>query len=356
MAERILVTGGAGFVGSNIALAFKRDRPAASVVAFDNLKRRGSELALGRLRAGGVEFVHGDVRALADLAALGPTDLLIEASADPSVHAGYGGDPNYLVQTNLFGAVNCLEHARKHDAVLVFLSTSRVYPIPSLRALPLARTPSRFVLPPGVHMPGISDNGVSEEFPLAGNRSLYGATKLSAELLIDEYRAMYGVRAIINRCGVLSGPWQMGKVDQGFVVLWMARHLLGGPLNYMGFGGEGLQVRDVLHVDDLYELIVRQLAQLGTNCTHLCYNVGGGVENGVSLRELTTLCQEISGRRIEVGRINETRDADIPYFVANSSLVKSDTGWKPQRSVQSILEDIWQWLVDNRPQIEAVLG
>jgi CDP-paratose 2-epimerase len=91
----------------------------------------------------------------------------------------------------------------------------------------------------------VSAAGISEGFSLGGHRSLYGTTKLAAELLIEEYRVMYGLRAVINRCGVISGPWQMGKVDQGFVVLWLARHLFGGPLSYMGFGGDGLQVRDV---------------------------------------------------------------------------------------------------------------
>ena len=99
MTERILITGGAGFIGSNLALSFKRDRPSATVIAFDNLKRRGSELALSRLRAGGVKFMHGDIRSMDDLASVGPANILIEASAEPSVHAGYGDDPNYLVHT-----------------------------------------------------------------------------------------------------------------------------------------------------------------------------------------------------------------------------------------------------------------
>jgi CDP-paratose 2-epimerase len=356
MAQRILVTGGAGFVGSNIALAFKRDRPSTSVVAFDNLKRRGTEFALERLRAGGVEFSHGDVRAPADLASIGSVDLLIEASAEPSVHAGYDGDPNYLIHTNLLGAANCLEHARQHGAALVFLSSSRVYPIALLRALSLERTATRFDLRSGTHMPGVSAAGISEEFALTGSRSLYGATKLSAELLIEEYRAMYGIRALINRCGVISGPWQMGKVDQGFIALWLARHLFGGPLAYMGFGGDGLQVRDVLHVDDLYDLLVRQLADLDRNSARAFYNVGGGMENSISLCELTAFCQEISGKHIEIGRVADTRDADIPYYVSDCSAVTAATGWKPQRNLRTVLEDTWRWLVDHRHQVEPVLS
>lgn len=355
MAERILVTGGAGFVGSNIALAFKRDRSTATVVAFDNLKRRGSELTLTRLRAGGVEFAHGDVRVPDDLAAIGPIDLLIEASAEPSVHAGYDGDPNYLIHTNLLGAANCLEHARRYDAALMFLSSSRVYPIDPLRALPLDRTPTRFVLSPEAALPGVTVAGISEQFTLAGNRSLYGATKLAAELLIEEYKAMYGMRAVINRCSVLSGPWQMGKVDQGFVVLWMARHVFGGPLTYMGFGGDGLQVRDVMHVDDLYDLLVRQLADINRCSARAFYNVGGGLENSVSVCELTKHCQEISGKQTTIDRIAETRDADIPYYVSDYSVVTGDTGWKTQRGLRTILSDILKWLNDNRDLVKAVL-
>src|SRR6516164_815630 len=146
MIERILITGGAGFVGSNLALAFKRDRPSTTVIAFDNLKRRGSELALSRLRKGGVEFMHGDIRNMPDLVNIGPSNILIEASAEPSVHAGYSADPNYLVHTNLFGAANCLEYARQHGSDFIFLSTSRVYSIGALRALPLDSNDSRFFL------------------------------------------------------------------------------------------------------------------------------------------------------------------------------------------------------------------
>jgi CDP-paratose 2-epimerase len=355
MPERILVTGGAGFVGSNLALRFKRNRSTAKVVVLDNLKRRGSELALERLRRSGVEFAHGDVRVSDDVAAIGPVDLLIEASAEPSVHAGYNGDPSYLIHSNLIGAVNCLEHARRHGSTFVFLSSSRVYPIALLRALPLEQTATRFVLRSDANLTGVTAAGISERFPLPGNRSLYGATKLAAELLIEEYKVVYGVRALVNRCGVISGPWQMGKVDQGFIVLWMARHLFGGPLAYTGFGGEGLQVRDVLHVDDLHDLLTKQLTDLHRHSRQTFYNVGGGMENSVSLRELTQFCQELSGKRIEIGRMVETRDADIPFYVSDCTAVRRAADWEPRRALRVVLEDVWRWLVDHRDQLEPIL-
>lgn len=352
---RILVTGGAGFVGSNLALQLKRDRPDAEVTALDNLKRRGSELALARLRAGGVAFLHGDIRAPEDIAAAGPFDVLIECSAEPSVHAGYGGSPAYLVNTNLMGTVNCLEAARRHDAAVVFLSSSRVYPIAALRALPLETRGDRLDIAPGAAGPGWSAAGISTGFPLAGARSLYGATKLASELLIEEYGAAYGLRAVVNRCGVITGPWQMGKVDQGFVVLWVARHLYGGALSYMGFGGDGRQLRDILHVADLYALVDRQLASLADHAGSV-YNVGGGPEGSVSLAELTALCRRVTGAAPAIGSVPETRAADIPYYVTDNAAVTAATGWRPARDPAAIVEEIAAWLTDHRSDLEPILG
>jgi CDP-paratose 2-epimerase len=352
--RKILVTGGAGFVGSNLALNWKRHAPETEVIALDNLKRRGSELGLPRLRAGGVTFVHGDVRSQEDLEAVGPVDLMIECSAEPSVHAGYGQSPGYLVNTNLTGLINCLEHLRRTGGDLVFLSSSRVYPIAGLRALPLQQQGDRLVPAQG-DRPGWSASGIDEHFPLTGARSLYGATKLAAELLIEEYRAMYGLRAVVNRCGVIAGPWQMGKVDQGFVVLWMARHLFGGALSYSGFGGLGVQVRDILHVEDLFALLLLQVA----DWPHLdgaTFNVGGGQAVSVSLRELTQHCAALTGRRLEIGQDTATRPADIPWYVSDCRAVTRATGWQPRRDVGTILGDIHHWLVAERTQLEPILG
>lgn len=350
----ILVTGGAGFVGSNLALSWKRDFPDARVISLDNLKRRGSELTLPRLRAGGIEFVHGDVRNREDLESLGDCDLLLECSAEPSVQAGYDGDARYLLNTNLAGTLNCLEYSRTRSARMVFLSTSRVYPIAPVRALPLEERGTRLVIPETASGTGWSARGISEDFPLTGPRSLYGATKLASELFIEEYVATYGMQAVVNRCGVLTGPWQMGKVDQGFVTLWASQFLFGGRLGYIGFGGKGVQIRDILHVEDLHDLIKRQTADFVSHSGQV-YNAGGGASNSISLCELTALCKARTGATLEMGSRPETHPADIPYYVTDNSRVTAATGWVPQRSVEQILDEVFEWLRAHRAQLEPLL-
>ena len=351
---RILITGGAGFVGCSLALSLRRGTPTLRVSAFDNLRRRGSELALARLAEASVEFVHGDVRCADDLAAAGEFDLLLDCSAEPSVLAGYGESPSYVVQTNLTGTIHCLEAARRCGAGVIFLSTSRVYPIAHLRALPLQRQGDRLEVPHAAEGPGWSRAGIGADFPLTGFRSMYGATKLASELLIEEYRAMYGLHTVVNRCGVISGPWQMGKVDQGFFVLWASRHLYGGRLSYSGFGGEGLQVRDVLHVEDLVELIRLQIADMPRHSGAL-YNVGGGHQNSVSLAELTAKCRERAGRSIPIDADPDLRDADVPYYVSDNAAVTAATGWRPRRTIDMALDDVFAWLLTHRATLEPLL-
>src|SRR3954453_22601480 len=258
--RRVLVTGGAGFVGANLSISLSRRHADWDIVGFDNLRRRGSELNLPRLRSAGVSFVQGDVRVLGDLTALEPFDAIVECSAEPSVMAAVDGSPGYVVETNLVGAYHCLELARRDGAQFVFLSTSRVYPYGALDALEHHETDTRYELAPQDGVPGASERGIAEDFPLEGARTLYGATKLAAELLVTEYAAVAGLPTVINRCGVIAGPWQMGKVDQGVFTFWLLAHQTGRPLKYIGYGGTGKQVRDLLHVDDLVELIERQLS------------------------------------------------------------------------------------------------
>ncbi len=349
--RRILVTGGAGFAGSSLALSLKRSLADAEVLALDNLHRQGSELSLARLKAGGVRFLKGDVRNPSDIDAAGDFDLLLDCAAEPSVHAGYGESPDYLIATNLTGTANCLEAARKRQAKFIFLSTSRVYPIAPLRALPLERQENRLALKPGAHGPGWSENGIGFDFPMAGSRSLYGATKLSSELLAEEFAAHYGMDVIVIRSGVLAGPWQMGKVDQGFMALWAARHLFGGPLAYMGFEGLGLQVRDVLHIGDMFDLIFHLLRQAPKGFSR--WNAGGGPSNAVSLKELTEFCRRRSGVSLPIASEPGTRPADIPWFVAD---IGGIAGWQPKRNLETIVDDIFTWLEAERGLVAPIFG
>jgi CDP-paratose 2-epimerase len=341
---KILVTGGAGFVGSNLALSLKRDYPDYQVVCLDNLKRRGSELNVSRLKEAGIDFIHGDVRNKEDLNL--DFNAMVECSAEPSVLAGFDGSPEYVVNTNLVGLLNCLESVRRNKANLIFLSTSRVYPIKSLLDISLKESEKRFDISSHQQEAGITPQGISEAFPLTGTRSLYGATKLAGELIIQEYLEMYEMGGIINRCGVIAGPWQMGKVDQGIMSLWVARHFYGKPLSYIGFGGKGKQVRDFLHVEDLYDLVNLQLHD-PKRYNRGVFNVGGGIENSVSLCELTNLCQDVTGKKVDISSIPQTRSADVPLYVTDNSRILALSGWKPKRSVRDIVRDTYKWIESN---------
>lgn len=350
----LVVTGGAGFVGGNLACAFKRRYPSLRVTCFDNLRRRGSELQLPRLRREGIDFVHGDIRESGDLEALGRFDAMIECSAEAAVLAGYGAERGYSIQTNLGGTVHCLEAALAHSARLVFLSTSRVYPLERLNALEWVERETRFELAGNQSCPGASSSGVDVDFPLEGARSLYGATKLASELLIQEYVAAFGLQAVINRCGVIAGPWQMGKVDQGVAAWWMLRHCFGGELSYVGWGGTGKQVRDFLHCDDLFDLCELELSRMG-DLSGRTFNVGGGVENSASLCELTELCRKVSGRSLSIGCDPTTRAGDLRIYIGDNTRVSNELGWRPRRSLQQILEDLHAWITEHPEEIQAAL-
>ena len=151
--------------------------------------------------------------------------------------AGVDGATSFLVRTNLLGAYHCLEEAARHRAQVLFLSTSRVYPVRALNALAYEEGETRFELLEAQPLPGASARGVSERFPLEGARTLYGASKLAAELLITEYAESFGLPTVVDRCGVVAGPWQMGKVDQGVFTHWMLAFYYRRPLSYLGFGG-----------------------------------------------------------------------------------------------------------------------
>jgi CDP-paratose 2-epimerase len=351
----ILVTGGAGFVGSNLAVGLAERHPDWQIVALDNLYRRGSELNLERLSAAGVEFVNGDVRKPEDLSALPSIDALVECSAEPSVMSGVDGDTSYLFETNLVGAYNCLELARREQCQFVFLSSSRVYPLAGLRSADFEEVETRFELTDEQPQAGLSRDGVAENMPIAGPRTLYGSTKLAAELLVAEYGEQFPVSTVVNRCGVIAGPWQMGKVDQGVFTHWMLAHLRQQPLTYIGFGGSGKQVRDLLHVLDLVDLVELQLLD-PDHWDGRTFNVGGGREVSLSLLEATAICSQITGNQLDIAAELAERPGDVPIYISDCAALGEHSDWRPRRNTEQIMSDIFEWAEPNLDRLESVAG
>ena len=354
--KHILITGGAGFVGSNIALRLRNLHPNIVITVLDNLKRRGSELSISRLADQNIQFVHGDIRNKEDFEGIGSYDLMIECSAEPSVLAGVGESPEYVINTNLIGAINCFESCRKNSADIIFLSTSRVYPIKTLNNIEVEECETRFEIKREQKKQGLSEEGISEIFPLIGARSLYGATKLSSEIILQEYFDTYGIRGVINRCGVITGPWQMGKIDQGVIVLWIARHIWNNkPLSYIGYGGTGKQVRDFIHIEDLFDAVHTQIQDID-KYTRETFNIGGGRENSLSLLELTTLCESISGNHIEISKVEKDRPNDVRVYLSDTSKIQKISNWKCKINAEKTIEDIYKGIIDNKTSLENILN
>jgi CDP-paratose 2-epimerase len=298
--------------------------------------------------------VHGDIRCRDDFLKLkSGYDVLIECAAEPSVLAGMGSGASRMIDTNLLGAVNCFEYAREQGAAVLFISTSRVYPYDQINALRFSECATRVEY--ADEQDGVTCRGVSTAFRLDGRRSLYGATKLSAEYILQEYSEQYGLNSIINRCGVIAGPWQLGKVDQGVFTHWLVAHHLKRPLTYVGFGGAGLQVRDLLHIDDFVALVVKQIAQIADHHGRV-FNVGGSSLANLSLMEATALCQEITGHEVNITSDAANRPADVIWFVTDNGDTESIFDWRPRNSARGILEDTYSWLCGNEDTTQRLFG
>lgn len=172
--------------------------------------------------------------------------------------------------------------------------------------------------------------------------------------MIEEYRAAYGLKAVINRCGVLAGPWQMGKIDQGVFTFWLLRHYFKQPLSYIGFGGEGKQVRDLLHVDDLAALVLEQAGAM-TEWDGALLNVSGGREISLSLAQATALCEKITDHTLDIARVPENRVMDIPVYYGDCARLFERTKWRPRRDAETILSDTFSWICQHEDDLKRVL-
>jgi len=337
--KKLLITGICGFAGQTLANTLREHMAGLEIVGLDNLARPGSEL--NRRRSREVKFIHGDLRNASDVDALPPCDWVLDAAANPSVLAGldHPGASRQLLEHNLLGTVNLLEYCRRHRAGFILLSTSRVYSSSALAKLEMQSANNAFRPTQKQTWPGgCSEAGIAESFSTQPPLSLYGSTKLASEILAMEYGAAFNFPVWLNRCGVLAGAGQFGKADQGIFSYWIHAYAARRPLRYIGFEGRGLQVRDALHPADLVQVLVRQMQQPEAK-PELSLNFGGGVENSMSLAQLSDWCAKRFGPH-KIAREATPRPYDVPWLVMDCRAAARRWDWKPQQKLFSLLEQL----------------
>ncbi|MDA7823555.1 NAD-dependent epimerase/dehydratase family protein [Opitutales bacterium] len=336
---KILITGVAGFAGNAIAKALLDSYSNLQIVGLDNFSRKGSELNISDLTNLGINLIRGDIRSQSDIDDLPKVDWVIDCAANPSVLAGIDGKSSsrQLMEHNLLGTINLLEYCKNHKAGLILLSTSRVYSVSELAALPVKSSDNRFELQ-DCDISGANSSGISENFPTTAPLSLYGASKMASETLIMDYGECFNFPVWINRCGVLAGAGQFGKADQGIFSFWIHSYREKKPLKYIGFNGTGHQVRDALHPKDLVPLLSRQMLEPDREAPKII-NLGGGVENSLSLKELSNWCEDRFGQN-EVLSSQDERPMDAPWIVMDSTTAQNAWSWNVKTEIEQIFEEI----------------
>ena len=326
-----MITGGCGFIGSNIAIFLKNNINNLTIHSLDNLSRNSSKINLNRLKKQKIKNFNLNISNKSKINSLAKYDFIIDCCAEAAVEASKL-ESERVFFTNLVGTFNILEKAKKDKSKIIFLSTSRVYSIKKLlsKARDINKKKYNFK--------------INENFSKKSPISLYGFTKLSSEKLIEEYSFSNNIKYIINRFGVVSGPWQFGKQDQGFISLWLWKFINKGKLNYIGFGGFGNQVRDVIHVYDICELILEQIKKIN-KINNKIFNAGGGLNNSISLKELTVKSKEITKNNINIGKIVKTSNYDIPYYVTDNKKIYSFYKWRVKRNLDIIINDTFEILI-----------
>jgi CDP-paratose 2-epimerase len=350
---RILVSGVCGFVGSTIANGLIANVSNREIVGIDNLSRGGSQVNLEPLRKRGIAVRHADLRCASDLETIGKIDWIIDAAANPSVLAGVDGSTSsrQLLEHNLYGTVNLLEVAKKNRAGFTLLSTSRVYSVKALSEIPVVVKDAAFTPEPAVSLPnGATERGIAENFSTAPPVSLYGASKVASESIALEYGEAFDFPVWINRCGVLAGAGQFGHAEQGIFSFWINAWLRRRPLKYIGFDGAGHQCRDCFHPRDLLTLLEKQFEGVDSNKPRIV-NLGGGVENAMSLAQLSRWCEARFGSH-HVAPDTAPRQFDVPWLVMDSRLAEKAWAWRPTTKLQPILEEIAQHAEANPEWLE----
>ena len=351
-ARRALITGGAGFIGSNLAASLL-DAGDCEVRLLDNLSRAGTQHNAEWLRArdgsrGRLRLLRGDVRDAARVreAAEGVTEiyhLAAQVAVTTSVDA-----PRNDFEVNAMGTLNVLEAARGVAAetgtapMVLFTSTNKVYG--GLEQTRVERRGDCYAVAESRF------RGVTEETPLDFH-SPYGCSKGAADQYVRDYARIYGLPTVVFRMSCICGPRQFGTEDQGWVAHFLYSALAGKPVTIYG---DGCQVRDLLHVEDLIAAMALAREHLGTTRGGI-YNVGGGPEQAMSIRQLLKRIEEQTGHAVKCLR-GEVRPGDQPLYISNCDKLLRDTGWRPRLSVNRILEDLDRFWHEHQAALGAVAG
>ncbi len=338
-ARPVLITGGAGFIGCN--LAHRLLSTGHSVILLDDLSRSGVERNLRWLSKTHGEHLRADIADVRDAAsvreAVGEARQVFHFAAQVAVTTSLD-DPRHDFAVNAGGTLNVLEaiRAQKDPPPLVFTSTNKVYG--GLSDIPLVEREGRYE----PRDSAIRQHGVSEARHLDFH-SPYGCSKGTADQYVLDYARSYGLRAIVFRMSCIYGPHQFGTEDQGWVAHFLIRAIEGNPIVLYG---DGMQVRNVLFVEDLVDaflLAQRHMDQFSGSA----FNIGGGPENTTSLLELLDLIETIHGDSPDVA-MQEWRTGDQRYYVSDTRRFQEATGWQPRVSVEEGVRRLYEWLVESR--------
>ncbi|HZY63314.1 MAG TPA: GDP-mannose 4,6-dehydratase [Edaphobacter sp.] len=338
----VLITGGAGFIGSNLAARLLQE-PGTSVRIFDNFSRRGVEHNVAWLRqmtgSQRLRIISGDVRdARAVRAAALDASEIYHLAAQVAVTTSIE-DPVTDFEVNAGGTIHVLEAARANGRkpFMLLTSTNKVYG--SLRRVPVEVS--------GTHYAAADKRlrGVCEDEQLDFH-SPYGCSKGAADQYMRDYARIYDLPTVVFRMSCIAGPRQFGNEDQGWVAHFLYSALEGRPITIYG---NGYQVRDVLHVHDLVDAMIA--ARNRVERTHgEVYNLGGGLERSVSVTEMLSQIESKVGGHLKLKHCS-VRPGDQPWYVADTSKLERDTGWRPRRSLQDTLESIHKFWLENREKL-----
>lgn len=340
--ERILITGGCGFIGTNIALEAKWQ--GYEVVSFDSLVRNKGEENLPVLLSAGVEIIRGDVRNQDDFKRIPRPDHIIHLAANPGIPWSIA-NPSYDFDVNARGTLNVLEYAREVKAAVVYASTNKVYSDLLNELVELTEdNPTRYpwkVNKRG-HRLGLTDLGVSEKFTIDGQEkyphSPYGVSKLTGDVYCQEYFHIYNLPVVINRMSCIFGNYQKGVTDQGWIDHFI--RVIGFGDGRLEIFGNGKQVRDMLWGGDVAKLYLKEVADI-SKVAGSVFNVGGGMENTMSLLEAIKFLEELIGRKAEL-TFHDWRMADQKIYISDIRKVSDKLDWKPTISPQQGIDIIYR--------------